>query len=214
MGGDGEYSEEELREHIRSLGREARAPFFAEEMLHGPDGGPIPDDVKCYMFYGEVGHILVRTVGEHGNAETIRLKFVDEHGTDYGPVAVGRKHDPEIVVPQTLPRMVEVARHLSRAVGLPFCRVDLYDTSKGIVLGEITRAPSGGNERFLETHDEMLGARWLEGSARLNADLSAGRPFGPLFGGQKDLHHYPASDSPRSAANFGRTVVDCSRWCD
>ncbi|AXH96754.1 hypothetical protein DV701_12055 [Ornithinimicrobium avium] len=213
VGASGDVSEEELRERIRSLGRAARAPFFAEELLHAADGGPIPDDVKCYMFYGEVGHVLLRRVGEHGRASSIRVKFVDENGVDYGVVAPGRPHDPTIPVPDSLPRMLEVARHLSRAVGLPFCRVDLYDTSKGIVLGEITRAPNGGNARFTEGHDELLGRRWLEGSARLQADLSAGRPAGPLFGTLADLRLYPPDERPRSPVNFGRTVVDCSQWC-
>ncbi len=213
VGGKGDVSEEELRERIRSLDRAARAPFFAEELLHAPGGGPIPDDVKCYMFYGTVGQVLVRRVGEHGRASTIRLKFVDENGVDYGPVAPGRPHDPTIEVPDALPPMLEVARHLSRAVGLPFCRVDLYETSKGIVLGEITRAPMGGNERWTAEHDEFLGRHWLDGSARLQSDLSAGRPPGALFGTLADLHLYPPNDRPRSPANFGRTVVDCSQWC-
>jgi len=145
VNGSGEFSQDEIRERVRDLGGRARPPYFAEELLHAADGEPIPHDVKCYMFYGEVGHVLVRKVGQHGRASTIRLKFVDENGTDYGPVAVGRPHDPAITVPRSLPQMVEVARHLSRATGLPFCRVDLYDTTRGIVLGEITRAPSGGN---------------------------------------------------------------------
>ena len=213
VGGKGTYSEQEMRDRIRALGRRARAPYFAEEMLLDADGGPIPNDVKCYMFYGQVGHILVRHVARHGDASTIRLKFVDEHGADYGEVAVGRKHDPSIPVPASLPRMVNVAEHLSRAVGLPFCRVDLYDTSRGIVLGEITRAPSGGNERFVRAHDELLGERWVDGSARLAADLSAGRPAGPIFGNVSEVHLYPATDGGRSPALFGHTVVDCAEWC-
>src|SRR5699024_1476278 len=134
------------------------------------------------------------------------LKFVDENGADYGEVAVGRKHDPSIPVPASLPRMVDVAEHLSRAIGLPFCRVDLYDTSRGIVLGEITRAPSGGNERFVRAHDELLGERWVDGSARLAADMSAGRPAGPIFGNVSEVHLYPSTDDGRSPTLFGHTV--------
>lgn len=213
IGTDGVYSEDELKNRIQALGRNARKPYFAEELLRSADGGPIPNDVKCYMFYGQVGHILVRRVGEHSVSSSIRLKFVDENGTDYGPVAVGRTHDPSIAVPPALPELIAVAKHLSRAVGLPFCRVDLYETSHGIVLGEITRAPSGGNERFIEGHDELLGKRWIQGSASLSADLSIGRPVGQLFGTHADLRLYPPSDSPRAPANFGRTVRDCSDWC-
>lgn len=213
LGTPDHVTEADLLDRIRSLGRQARPPYFAEELLHGAAGGPIPDDVKLYMFYGEVGQILVRTVGTHGDASTIRLKFVDEAGRDFGKVAVGRPHDASIEIPDCLDEMVATAKHLSRAVGLPFCRVDLYETSRGIVLGEVTRAPSGGNERFVDAHDELLGRHWIQASARLTADLHAGRPIGPLFGTEADLRLYPASASPRNPANFGRTTAPCSRWC-
>ncbi|WP_420113214.1 ATP-grasp fold amidoligase family protein [Pseudactinotalea sp.] len=208
-----EIMETDLLDRVRSLGRQARPPYFAEELLYGVGGGPIPDDVKLYMFYGEVGQILVRTVGTHGDASTIRLKFVDEDGHDFGKIAIRRQHDVNIEVPDCLDQMVATARHLSRAVGLPFCRVDLYETSRGIVLGEITRAPSGGNERFVEAHDELLGRRWIQASARLTADLHAGRPIGPLFGTEAALRLYPAGTGDRYPANFTRTTVPCSRWC-
>ncbi|WP_168211809.1 ATP-grasp fold amidoligase family protein [Ruania zhangjianzhongii] len=214
IGGKAEYTESELLGHLRSLGRRARAPYFAEELLVAADRAPLPDDVKCYMFYGEVGQILVRKVGEHGDPSTIRLKFVNEQGKDYGPVAVGRTHDETIQVPNSLPEISTAAKHLSRAIGLPFCRVDLYNTSRGIVLGEITRAPSGGNEYFVEDHDEMLGWQWVRASARLEVDLNSGRPAGPVFGTAADLRLYPPSDDPLSPANFGRTTVDCTQWCE
>lgn len=213
LGVDQVVDEDDLRERLRALGRRARAPYFAEELLHGPDGGPIPDDVKLYMFYGEVGHVLVRNVAVHGDPSTIRLKLVDELGQDYGEVALGRRHDPAIPVPTALPEMVTVAQHLSRAVGLPFCRVDLYETSRGIVLGEITRAPNGGNERFAETHDEHLGRLWVRAAARLGADLAAGRPAGPLFGAEAELRLYPAEGGPY-AGDAERRVLPCSQWCE
>lgn len=214
IGTDREMTEAELAARFRDLGQRARAPFFAEELLHGVDGGPIPPDVKYYMFYGQVGQILVRTVGEHGRASTIRLKFIDEDAHDFGEVAVGRPHDPGIAIPESLAEMTAAAQHLSRAVGLPFCRVDLYETSLGVVLGEITRAPSGGNEYFTTAHDQRLGRHWIDAEARLTADLTAGRPMGPLFGDRADLRLYPPSDRDRYAGDFPRTVLPCGEWCD
>lgn len=213
VGAPGEYTAAELVARFRELGNRARAPFFAEELLHGVDGGPIPDDVKFYMFYGRVGQILVRTVATHGRASTIRLKFIDEEARDFGEVAIGRPHDPSIAIPASLTEMTAAAKHLSRAVGLPFCRVDLYETSSGVMLGEITRAPSGGNEYFTTAQDQLLGRHWIDASARLTADLGAGRPMGPLFGERADLHLYSPSGRPRDPATFPRTVRPCSQWC-
>jgi hypothetical protein len=212
IGTERAVTQEELIERFRSLGGRARAPFFAEELLLAPDGQIIPDDVKLYMFYGEVGQILVRNVGKHGDNSTIRPKFVDEEGRDFGSVSIGRKNDPTVPVPAMLSEMVSASKHLSRAVGLPFCRVDLYETTRGVVMGEITQAPSGGNERFVATHDELLGRTWIRAQARLAADLAAGRPVGALFGTQADLHLYP-SGVPHRTNNFGRNVVGCSQWC-
>ncbi len=214
VGTDRQMTQDELVARLRALGQRARAPFFAEELLHGVDGGPIPPDVKFYMFYGQVGQILVRTVGEHGRASSIRLKFIDEAAVDFGEVAIGRPHDPSIAVPESLAEMTAAARHLSRAVGLPFCRVDLYETSVGVVLGEITRAPSGGNERFTTAQDQLLGRRWVEGAARLTADLTAGRPMGVIFGDAADLRLYPPSTADRYPGNFPRTVLPCTAWCE
>ncbi|SEE98694.1 ATP-grasp fold amidoligase family protein [Ruania alba] len=212
LGKDEVLSEADLKDRFDELGSRARAPYFAEELLHAADGGPIPLDIKCYMFYGEVGHVLVRRVAEHGDPSTIRLKFVDERGQDFGPVALGRRHNHSIPRPAQLPQVVQAARHLSRAVGLPFCRVDLYETTRGIVLGEITRAPSGGNERFVEAHDELLGRRWIQSEARLQHDLTVGRPYGAIFGSHADLHLYPEA-APSRAAAARRTILDCSHWC-
>lgn len=213
IGAPGEYTASDVVERLRSLGSSARPPYFAEQLLTGMHDDPIPNDVKFYMFYGKVGQILVRNVGEHGRAATIRVKFVDEDGHDFGPVAVGRNYDSSIPVPNSLAEMAQAAKHLSRAIGLPFCRVDLYETSQGVVFGEVTRAPSGGNERFVPEHDEKLGRHWIEGSARLASDLAMGRPVGPLFGTASTLRLYPDDDRPRSPANFGRTVMDCTHWC-
>ncbi|WP_175477265.1 ATP-grasp fold amidoligase family protein [Ruania alba] len=207
------FTTAELRLRLAQRSARAQPPFFAEELLVGTDGRAIPNDLKCYMFYGHVGHVLVRRVGRHGVPSTNRLKFVDEHGQEFGRVAEGRRHSRILELPHAWSDTIEAARHLSRAVGLPFCRVDLYETTRGIVLGEITRAPSGGNERFVEHHDEMLGRRWVGAQARLEIDLASGRPAGALFGPHADLHLYPELEGAHPAGSATRAMVDCATWC-
>ncbi len=48
-------------------GRKISGPFFAEGVLRQPGGGPIPDDVKVYVMYGDVQQVLLRRVGRHGD---------------------------------------------------------------------------------------------------------------------------------------------------
>ena len=71
---------------------------------------------------------------------------------------------------------------LSAAVPLPFVRVDLYGTTKGIVMGEITLLP-GGNQHYIPVQDARLGKMWEEAEMRLQIDLARnGRPFRNIAG--------------------------------
>ena len=78
--------------------------------------------------------------------------------------------------------MLEHARVFSKAVPLPFVRVDLYGTTKGIVMGEITLLP-GGNQHYIPVQDARLGKMWEEAEMRLQIDLARnGRPYAILPG--------------------------------
>ena len=156
--------------------------FFAEEFLEQPGSpGIIPDDVKIYVAYGRVLQVLLRRVGEHGKEATVTYKYVTEYGDDLGFITTTRPIDPSIPVPETLRHMVDIAQHLSRAIGLPFCRVDLYNTTRGVVLGEVTRTPGGAQTYQLE-HDRWMGEEWLLARAELEMDILKGRPAKALFG--------------------------------
>lgn len=213
IGTDKIYTSRELRKFLDALGRQALAPYFAEELLRSVDGRSIPDDVKVYMFHGVMGQALLRSGSQHVNRSVLPARFVDASGNDFGPVPVGRPYDPDIPLPQQLGALIEVARHASRAVGLPFCRVDLYETTRGPVLGEITAAPSSGKEKFTPEHDAQLGRLWIDATVRLEEDLHNGRPPGVIFGESLPAHHYPESDDPASARNFTRFTRACHEWC-
>lgn len=188
-------------------------PYFAEEFLVQPDGGSIPDDVKLYVCYGEVLQVLLRRVSEHGNLAGNTHRYLAADGADLGDVALGKKIDPLIPVPAGLPEMVRQAQLLSRAVGVPFCRVDFYQTAQGVVLGEITRAP-GGNQRYRDDHDEAMGLTWEAAQWRLEMDHLAGRPFGVLHGTRPAPNHYP-EPHPSTRPDAGAWTVrydDHERW--
>lgn len=216
LGSTRSISESELKKHLARLDpRRVRPPFFAERYLDVvPSSSEIPEDVKIYASYGRILQVMVRRVGRHGAPSTISTRFLDAHGSDLGPVALDRRGDQTIPVPRSLAAMVEVARHLSRAVGLSFCRVDLYDGVHGPVLGEITRAP-GGSQRYVEDHDRWLGEQWLRGAMELSRDLSLGRPYGVLHGGEDAPNLYPTGHVSRTqdAGAWTPRVVPCGQWC-
>ncbi|HEY9470064.1 MAG TPA: ATP-grasp fold amidoligase family protein [Propionibacteriaceae bacterium] len=184
--------------------------FFAEEFLEQPGGSAIPDDVKIYVAYGRVLQVLLRRVGEHGKDSTVRYKYVSAAGRDLGAITTTRDIDPAIPVPNTLGDMVSIARHLSRAIGLPFCRVDLYNTIRGVVLGEITRTP-GGAQTYQLDHDRWMGEQWLLAKAELELDTLRGRPVAMLYGPNPAPNPYPADHPLRGESARSRRVhTDCA----
>ena len=195
--------------------RKAWGPYFAEEFLEQAEGGVIPDDVKIYVAYGRVLQVLLRRVGEHGRDDSITYKYVTGAGDDLGEITNTRRIDASIPVPPTLPTMVTIARHLSRAIGVPFCRVDLYDTTQGVVLGEITRTP-GGIQTYVLEHDQMMGEQFLLAQAEFELDLIKGRPLAMLHGQHSAPNHYPAGHPSHEDAEsplWRIHVTPCEVWC-
>lgn len=154
----------------RAAGK-VRAPFFAEEFLTGVTGSEILEDVKIYAFYGEIGHVLLRAVGTHGDSSSVRYRYLDEKGIDLGPVSRSNPVDPTIPVPGQLPEMIRVARELSQAARIPFLRVDLYETDRGVMFGEFTPRP-GGEQEYVPEHDRALGVLWEQARLRLDAYIA------------------------------------------
>lgn len=214
-GGGSRYSSTSLKERICELGDRARPPFFAEEWLAAhSQNGPLPQDVKIFAFYGEIGQILLRSVATHGDADSIRYRFLAADGTDLGKVSLASIAPIEdtVPVPADLTDMLEVARHLSRATGTPFVRVDVYDTPGGATLGELTRAP-GGPHRYRRDHDRLMGEMWLRAQTRLDLDLVRGRPPGALYGAEARANHYHAVDLADGPTSWPVTVRPCTEWC-
>lgn len=204
-------------EVLEPLGR-ARAPFFAEEFLESPSGWAIPEDVKLYCAYGQVLQVYVMRSSSDGNMEreNFSSRFFDAEGEPFDEIRRGLRYDTEIEAPSQLPELVEAARHLSRAVGLPFIRVDMYATRTGPVLGELTSVPSGGKQSYVQDHDQQMGQAWVDADAALERDLMVGRPFGTLYGDADYTWMYPGGSHQTSAHhpdNWARRTVRCSDWC-
>lgn len=208
-------TQHEVVEHFRSSNPPVGAPFFAEKLLLDPSTGSLPDDIKLYMFYGEIGHIVMCRVSREGGRARKYFRLLDGTGADLGPdVAPTRPIDSSISVPKDLPRLLRAARHLSRAVALPFIRVDLYETEDGPMFGELTCGP-GGKQIYRPDHDARLGWLWENGQYRLDLDVVAGRPLQNLHGEHPVSPIYrAASGSHASAAERADARVLCARWCE
>ena len=168
--------------------QEINGPFGAEEFLEGGVGDELPVDVRTYAFYGHVPLILLRRPGPHGNLDAATFRPVDAHGNDLIDVekypalkTTDRDQLPRelavldvtIPVPKNIEDVVDAAQRLSKAIKLPFARIDLYGLDDRVVFGELTPRP-GGRQWLGSEVDVLLGDAWERAEARLRRDLAEG----------------------------------------
>ncbi len=140
--------------------------LMVEEKLIGENGADeIPYDYKLYMFQGINGLII------QYNRNT-KPPTAAWFGRDWSPLVPDETFDSEWTIvrpgppvrPDCAVQMLEDARRLSIALPTPFVSVDMYATTRGPVLGELTLAPGGpyyGKQyRFKQHFDQALGILW------------------------------------------------------
>jgi len=139
-----------------------------EELVEARKGLPVPDDYKAYAFGGHIALVLqVRRTG--GN---LRYKFYDG---GWSTVRTGKYPDS---TDDTLPHPADAkalkacARAVSAALPVPFVRVDMFETTRGPVVGELTPEP-GGYHLFDADVDRFLGVFFDAGAARLAHGIPA-----------------------------------------
>jgi hypothetical protein len=128
--------------------------IMAEEVLLQKGGGELKD-YKFYTFDGKIRLIKIFSESIRRDHEEIlldenwqQIKF--SNGNGKGPVSVPGK-------PESFPTMEASVRKLAK--GLDFVRVDLYDTTRGVTLGEMTIYPLAG--RFNSPTPDPKFNKWL-----------------------------------------------------
>lgn len=193
--GDGYFDlKRGTRTSLKKIGREAYLGYaklgradrwLVEELLLPPDGAlRIVQDFKFHCFAGKVEFILQKGVVEEDGEAKLAIRFYDR---DWSPVDTGMRPDLQsdvLTPPPTGTVMVEVAERAASQVPMPFLRVDLYDSHRGIVLGEFTPGP-GGRRLYNREWTERLTRRWHEAAAELEARLASG-DLEPLFPEESD----------------------------
>ncbi|MGZ9166117.1 MAG: ATP-grasp fold amidoligase family protein, partial [Anaerolineales bacterium] len=128
--------------------------IMAEEVLRQREGGELKD-FKFYTFHGNAELIKVFSQTIRRDHEEILLdanwqpiKLANQKTSD--PLSIPAK-------PETLPEMLETVARLAK--DLDFVRVDLYDTTRGVVLGEMTIYPLAG--RYSSPTPDPKFNKWL-----------------------------------------------------
>lgn len=138
-------------------------------------GKPIPFDYKVSVFYDQPGQVLQidrnPDVPENAFFDG-QFSPLDLEGTivsDWSKKKMGqhvRPHDYE--------KMLQLAIDVTKAIGTPYMRVDMFVGPNGPVIGELTASPGdafyGNNYKFSEAYDLELGKAWSEAELRLASD--------------------------------------------
>ena len=108
---------------------------------------------------GAVKAIAVRSAAYRRNGENILF----DPGWREIPLTIYRRKRPQTLParPARLEEMIEMAQRLGE--GIDFARIDLYDTTQGVVLGEITMYPYGGmpdSPTACPVFNKWLGDQW------------------------------------------------------
>lgn len=157
--------EEELRAVMNRHGR--TDAWIIEELLLPPEGKLAPvDDFKFYAFYGEIVCILHKR-------RSFGWKRMTQWHQWYGPhwnVIDSGKHphkvNPDMRPPPGADLLLQTAQNWSLRLLIPFARLDLYDTTRGAVLGEITPRP-GNQDGFSAEWQSRLNKAWQDAAKRL-----------------------------------------------
>lgn len=134
---------------------------LVEELLIDKEGHTPPTDYKFYCFSNEPKLVQVIRrcpfrVSYHDPRDWMNIEGVCER----------EKFVPE--KPENLAEMCEIAIRLSRIFFYPV-RVDLYNTTKGIVFGEFCLT-SGLSQHILPEYDKILDGWWSDHFFRMGIE--------------------------------------------
>ena len=122
--------------------KNVRRRIIAEEYIEDINGEL--HDYKFFCFNGIVRFFKI----DYGRYTQHKANYYDRNGIflDCGEVQYHGCKDDNLVIPVNLSEMISIAEILAKK--LPFVRVDLYNLSGKIYLGELTFFPAGGLAKY------------------------------------------------------------------
>jgi hypothetical protein len=131
--------------------------IMVEELLKPNNNSLLPDDYKLFCFNGQVKFIQVinRIKNSHVWYSKSWELINDQMNLTYNFGI------PE-TIPNNLTEIISTGEKLSKAYDYTFVRIDLYNTTKGVVFGEFTHTPWVGksNKLFTPFANIQLGKLW------------------------------------------------------
>lgn len=153
--------------HAAGLARFEGCPLIAEDLIELDDRPSL--NWKVYAFFGEVGFIRQMDLSIKEKC----IKIWSPQGQELGNLdRYSFKYDSTLSPPNNIEAIVEAAKAVSMNIMTPFVRVDLYESERGVHLGEVTLRPgslwkSTYLHIFTPEWDRRLGEMWEDAQARI-----------------------------------------------
>ncbi len=149
--------------------------MMEEKIESGNSDQPVPLDYKVSVFYDKPGQV------HQINRNTKPMEFAFFDGNFDPLVLDGRidsawdtkaqgKHER----PDHFEEMLRIATEVTKTLGTPYMRVDMFAGPNGPVIGELTPSPGdayyGNNFKYTDAYEEELGQEWVDALKRQEAD--------------------------------------------
>lgn len=131
--------------------------IIAEQFLEPDSTGDVPD-YKLFRFSN--GRIVTLCMTDRFTGAGLTETFFDEEWRPMELKEGGYPTRPNLPKPQRFEEMKRLADAL--AEGLPFVRVDFYESEGRCLFGEMTLHPKSGFERFNSEEWSVEFGRWIE----------------------------------------------------
>lgn len=131
--------------------------IFAEEYVDPVEGGDLVD-YKVFRFSN--GRLLTLVCEDRLLGAGMKQTFFDEDWRVLPVSEGGHPMNCGSARPAHHDRMMEFADRL--AEGIPFCRVDFYESARGLLFGEMTLCPAAGFERFDPVSTDAEWGAWID----------------------------------------------------
>jgi hypothetical protein len=155
------WSTAELMEAHYSLSGTGRVSASVSINERIGTGVGIPYDWKLYAFQGSVELILQIDRSSY----PVRRRWYDDAWQPVKGVHAVNRSCESLPLPMHPDELIACAGRISRAVPIPFVRVDFYEDRAGVVLGEVTPLP--GQRQWTHEWDLRLGKAWEKAEARV-----------------------------------------------
>lgn len=164
----------EIQESLFKKNKNKSNRIIIEEKIYDENQSyDIPRDFKFYAFNGNIAAIV--QINRNGKPALItwydkKFNLLDDGIITCNPKYVTLSNENE--KPKEWETMLEVASEVSRKIKTPFARIDMYSSTKGPTLGEITLAPGGLYHGLHYTlspdEDKKWGKYWMDAIEELN----------------------------------------------